>query len=164
MTQLIVAHSESDFLILRWGSLFITVFRGPILARHMELARPLAYEAIRDARDGGALLSIFEASASEQGLESRGLAAELFEDAGRTVRAVAIVYEGHGPEVAVLQERTRDVMTRAGTQAPLMTSESLAPAARWVLETAKLGASPDETAQLVRAIDQARARKASPRG
>lgn len=152
-----VAHSEPDFMLLRWGHLFIALFRGPLVPRHMEIARPIAYDAIREAVNGGALLSIFESSASEQGQESRALAAELFEDAGRAVRAVAIVYEGRGGSVAALQDRSRDVITRAGTPAPVAMFDAVAPAAKWVLETSKLGTDADARA-LVAALERTRVR------
>lgn len=157
MSLLQVAHAEPDFLILRWRAILVAVFRGPLVARHLETARPIAYEAIREANAGGALLSIFAPSASEQGQESRALAAELFEDAGRTVRAVGIVYEGKGPQAAALLERSRDVITRAGTHAPVATFDAVAPAAKWVLETSKLLADPAEPERLVQAIAEARA-------
>lgn len=152
-----VAHSEPDFSLLRWRGLFVTIFRGPLVTRHMEVARPIAYEAINDAVAGGALLTLFGAKAFEAGEQSRNVAVELFEDAGRVVRAVAVVYEATGAVGQALRERSRDILARSGSQAPFAAFEELPAAVKWVLETSKIGTAAD-VPTLVAAIERERTR------
>jgi hypothetical protein len=156
MSSLRIDHAEPDFLLLRWRTILVTLYRGPLVARHLEIVRPVAYELIREAAEGGALLSIFASGASEAGQESRAAAAELFEDAGRALRAVAIVYEGAGQHAAALVERSRDVVARAGLPSPVAAFTALAPAATWLFETSRLITDPGEPGRFVQAIEQAR--------
>lgn len=159
MTSLTIAHAGPDFALMQWGSILVALFRGPITTQHIEIARPIAYDAIRDAHAGGALLTIFEPSAYEASPESRAVAASIFEDAGKVVRAVAVVYEGSERRAALL-ERSRDVLARAETSAKSAAFSEVGPAAKWVLDASGLGKDEREPDQLALAI--ARARKTLP--
>lgn len=154
-------HTDGSLILATWNeTLLVAIFRGAMTQAQFVVAQPIAYEAVRAAHDGGALLTIFEPSAFEADEQSRATAARMIEDAGRVLRAVAIVYEAGGAASRALVERSRDVLTRSETEAQVKGFETVTPAAAWVLETARLARTQGDASKLADAIAGLRAPRA----
>lgn len=163
MLGLRVAHADSSFVLATWRTILIVIWRGPMEARHFTIIEPIAYELLRDAKDGCGLISVFEAGVFEASRDSREHASRIFEDAGRVLRAAAYVYEGAPDRVAALVARSEDVIARADTPAAVARFTDLTLAADWLVDACKLARHAEEARHLVEAITRLRTQASTPR-
>jgi hypothetical protein len=153
--------ADEHLAVARWNSsILVLLFRGPVGAAQLEAARPGAHRTLRDASEGGGLLSIFERGAHEVDTTNRGTAAELIEQAGRVLKGIAYVYESER-EQAALVARHRDVIARSGTEAPFRAFFDVAEAVSWLLARFDDPAMSDDADAFVEAIARLRRTRAA---
>jgi hypothetical protein len=155
MLGLRVAHADSRFVLATWRTLLIVVFRGPIEPRQFVIIEPVAHALVRDAREGGGLLTVFEAGAFEADERTRATAARIFEDAGRVLRAIAIVYEGGAR--GALAARSKDILARSETSAKVASFPDVSSAAAWLVPASETARHADDVRELVEEIERVRA-------
>jgi hypothetical protein len=151
-----VAHATPSALLARWrDSVFVLVVRTQLGPLDVAAAQPMAYDLIRDCSDGIRILVVFEPDARAAPEEVRAQEKRLIEDAGRSLRSLAVVFEAGQAQAATLGGNVMDAISVADVPVRAQAHATLQAACEWLFAEDPPAARAD-AAQLAAAIESNR--------